>query len=465
MNEFFRRILYLPIQGSRLAAEIDGFHYFVISITMIGATFVFGTALWFTYRYRRRGEGEITPLVRGGWIFETAVITGLLTLFVSVWVFGFHQYMHMQIPPANAMDVYVVGKKWMWKFAYPNGARSQGVLVVPEKRDVRLIMTSRDVVHSFYVPVFRMKQDVIPGRYTTFWFRAEEPGIYRVYCAEYCGESHSAMWADVAVLRTAEFEAWEAGGAPPQLLSEALSDFDTAVSRGGGLAVRDASARQGVDLQTMAERGRDVAARKGCLSCHTLDGQPHLGPTWRGLWGSPRPIAGGTTTLADDAYLTRSMMDPGVEMVAGFPNIMPTFQGQLEPEEVASLIELIKSLRDPLPPPDIQMPTLPRLQVQVVESPVQGEPAGVPAPGERVPTGGLEPVVPGAIPPTRVEGQVDESRERRRTSGGGVRSLETDRARPSYGRGTGPENGQSIERGNRDAGPPDSGAGTSRGGK
>lgn len=454
MNDFFRRILYLPIQGTRLATEIDGFHYFVITITMLGATAVFGAALWFTFRYRRHSDLEITPRIRGGWIFESAVIGGLLTLFVSIWVFGFHQYMHMQTPPADAMDVYVVAKKWMWKFSYPNGFRSQGVLVVPEGRNVRLILTSRDVIHSFYVPAFRMKQDVLPGRYTTFWFRADKAGIYRVYCAEFCGEAHSEMWADVVALRADEFEAWESGGAPPQLLSEALSDFDRAIGLGGGVAVLDFPRTEGLDRRTMAERGRDVAARKGCLSCHTLDGQPHLGPTWRGLWGSWRPIAGGNRTLADDAYLTRSMMDPGVEVVEGYPNLMPTYQGQLEPEDVGSLIELIKSLRDPLPPPkDVKLPTLPELQVDLVMGPVQGTPAGVPDPGEREPTGGLAPALPKSIPPTNLDEGEEPSRRRRREAGGGERALETDRAHPSHGPMSEPEKKPTIERGHRDIDP------------
>lgn len=353
MNELLRRLLYLPAQGTELATEVDLFHYWVITITMVGATAVFVVALFFTFRYRRRSPFDPTPRVRGGPLVEGGFISLLLAIFFVIWVIGFQLYMRMQTSPQDAMDVYVTAKKWMWKFEYADGRRSNDVLVVPARRPVRLVMTSRDVIHSFFVPAFRMKQDVLPGRYTTLWFEAREPGLYRGYCAEYCGESHSRMWADVVALDAADYERWNAGAEPPSLVAAAFRSMERDRGALAGVASVPPPGAPGEEqeFRSMALRGRDVAARKGCLSCHTLDGQRHVGPSFRGLWGRNELLADGSQVLAEDGYLTRSMMDPAAQIVAGYAPVMPTYLGQLEPEEVGALLELIKSLRDPVQQP------------------------------------------------------------------------------------------------------------------
>ena len=316
MNELFRRILWLPVQGSTVAGEVDALHYAVITITMIGATGVFAAALYFTWRYRRTDEAALTPPIRAPLLLELAVVGGLLCLFLLFWRVGFQQYLRLQSPPADAIEIYVTGKKWMWKFAYPGGQRTNARLVVPAGRPVKLIMTSRDVIHSFYVPAFRIKQDVLPGRYTTAWFEVVRPGVYPLFCAEYCGTGHSEMKAEVVALSGADWEAWIAGA----------------------------------EEESMAAQGLEVAARRGCLSCHTLDGQRHVGPSFRGLYGGVRQLIDGEA-IADEAYLTRSMMEPAAQVVAGYAPVMPTYLGQLDAGEVAALVELIKSLRHPNPPP------------------------------------------------------------------------------------------------------------------
>lgn len=341
MSDFARRLLYLPEQASTYAAEVDALHFAVISITMLGATGVFVTALWFTVRYRRREPEQKTPLVRASLGVEIGVIAGLLGLFLFFWVIGFRQYVKMQQAPDDALEVYVTAKKWMWKFAYPDGNRTAGVLVVPAGRPVKLILISRDVIHSFFVPAFRVKSDVLPGRYTSLWFQAVKPGTYQVYCAEYCGTRHSEMWADVVALSPADWDAWRAGGG--EAVAEALEEA-------GGLRTVGVTPLENDEaIVPMAQRGVDVAARRGCLACHTLDGQRHLGPSFRGLYGRYEELADGRRVFVDEAYLTRSMMEPMADLAAGYAAIMPTYQGQLEPAEIGALVELIKSLRWPLP--------------------------------------------------------------------------------------------------------------------
>ena len=355
MNDFLRRLLYLPEQASTIARDVDTLHYFVIGITMVGAAGVFAAALWWSIRYRARSfdARSITPRVQAGLAVEGGLLAFLVVLFIVFWVIGFGQYLRMRIPPRDAMVIYVTGKQWMWKFAYPEGKQTISTLVVPANRDVQLVMTSRDVIHSFYVPAFRVKQDVLPGRYYTMWFRATRPGTYRIFCAEYCGLSHSAMWGDVVALEADAYQRWLEG--------EPLENF---VQLQPGPPMARVATDLGPDLpdyppgiaeasppRSMADWGREVAALKGCLACHTLDGQPHIGPTWRNLWYRETTLADGRVLIADEAYLTRSMMDPMLELVQGYAPVMPTYQGLLEPAEVGAILELIRTISEPLPTP------------------------------------------------------------------------------------------------------------------
>jgi cytochrome c oxidase subunit 2 len=177
MTDLLRMLLFLPPAATENAREIDLLHYFVISVTFAGAFSVLGAACWFAIRYRRRHEGDRPPQVKAPAWLEWGVAAFLLVLFLGWWVIGFRQYIDLQRPPENALSIYVLAKQWMWKFAYPDGRSTNGYLVVPRDRPVRLVMTSRDVIHSFYVPAFRVKQDVIPGQYVLLWFEADEPGV------------------------------------------------------------------------------------------------------------------------------------------------------------------------------------------------------------------------------------------------------------------------------------------------
>ncbi len=346
MNSLLHRILNLPPQASSVARELDALHYFVILVTMGGATAVSLVAAYFLFKYRREaGRGGGTPpderrgYTKGGMPYwgEWLMVTGLLGLFVAWWVIGYRQYVRLRVAPAGATEIYVTAKQWMWEFAYPDGTATSGVLYVPTGRPVKLLMTSRDVIHSFFVPQFRIKQDVLPERITEVWFEVVEPGTYEVLCAEFCGTNHSAMRAMVVAVPQGEFE-------------RMLTDRPR-VSVAGPMYREPAIVGQQAPRQrlSLAAAGESAAARHGCLKCHTTDGSAHLGPSWRGLWGSRVPLEGGQEIEVDAAYVTESMMDPNAKMHAGFKPLMPSFRGQVSAGETAAIIEYMKSLSEEAP--------------------------------------------------------------------------------------------------------------------
>jgi cytochrome c oxidase subunit 2 len=330
VNDLLRRLLFLPEQASTFARDIDGLHYFVILTTFAMSTAVGLTAVFFFIRYRRSSETQTTPHIEPpAWMEATFVVTPLF--FFTLWFFmGFKEFVRQQTPPSEAMDVYVMAKKWMWKFAYPEGPNSINVLRVPAGRPVRLLMTSRDVIHSFYVPEFRIKQDVLPGRYTQTWFNALSPGRYQILCAEYCGAGHSIMRGEVIALKQQEYEDW------------------LALQR-RGLATRQDGQPTALDfappLGDFVEQGKRVAVEQGCLKCHTTDGTRHIGPTWLDLYHRREKLTDGSFVDVDEAYLTESMMEPAAKVVDGFQPVMPSFEGKIAGPEVAALVEYIKSLQ------------------------------------------------------------------------------------------------------------------------
>jgi cytochrome c oxidase subunit 2 len=344
MQELLRRLLFLPPEATETARQIDRLHFFVIGVTFAGAIAVGLVSLAFVVQFRAVRENASTPVVHVPRRIELGVAGALLALFIAWWVVGFRQYVAIHTPPRESLEVYVTAKQWMWKFSRTNGQRSAGVLVVPEGRPVRLILTSRDVVHSFFVPAFRIKQDALPGRYTSLWFDADKVGTYPVYCAEYCGVDHSRMWASVVVLSPSDYSRWLAGGVPDAVAhAGAQPDLDRGVVGEAGLT-------------SLADRGRTAASRYACLSCHTIDGQRHVGPSFQGLYRSSVALADGRTVVADEDYLTRSMMEPRADLVKGFTPVMPTYQGVVEQADVAALVEFIKSLRFDTARPRVMLP-------------------------------------------------------------------------------------------------------------
>jgi cytochrome c oxidase subunit 2 len=332
MNELLRRLLFLPEQASEHARQVDALHFFVIIVTMVAAAGVFATAIYFFIRFRRRTDQDVTPSVHPTAMHEALFVGVPLALFLLWFAIGFPQFIRLTLPPQDAMDVYVQGKKWMWKFAYPGGPSSIDSLRVPANRPVRLLITSRDVIHSLYVPALRIKMDALPGRYTQIWFNADRVGTYEIFCTEFCGTGHSAMLGELVVMPEAEYDAWIAD----QRRFDLASAQDSSPS--GARIVPGAN---------IVDEGRRVAAEQGCLKCHSVDGTRHIGPTWVDLYDRQQKMKSGKTVRADEGYLTKSMMDPAAELVDGYQNVMPTYQGKMSPPEVAAIVEYIKTLRTP----------------------------------------------------------------------------------------------------------------------
>lgn len=332
MNELMRRLLFLPEQASVMSTRIDYLHYFVITTTMVVSALIGAAAIGFYIKYRWKGRiGAKGEPVYTTFLGETLII-GVPAFFFLLWfAIGYRDFVRIQTPPPDAMDVYVMGKQWMWKFAYPEGPNGVNVLRVPEGRPVRLLMTSRDVIHSFFVPAFRMKMDVLPGRYTQTWFQATKTGRFPVYCTEMCGTGHSTMRAEVVVMPAAEFDKWLADN----------RDHSRARQRDGvktNIEDRDPRA-------TMIVMGHKLAESAGCFKCHSTDGSQHIGPTWLDMYMRKETLQDGTVQIADEAYITESMMDPKAKQVKGFSLVMPSYKGRLEGPESAAIVEYIKSLR------------------------------------------------------------------------------------------------------------------------
>jgi len=309
MNELLRHALYLPPQASSVSRGIDALHYTVIGAAFAVAFLAFLLIGIFLIRFRERPGQQPRAWQIPRWL-EIGLASGTLAVFVVWWIVGFAQYRELRDVPDGAIRVHVVAKQWMWQFVYPNGANSEAELRVPVGEPVELVLTSRDVIHSFYVPAFRLKQDVVPGRVTSMWFTASMPGEYPILCAEYCGAGHSRMRGRVIAVPPAEYARWIGSDTAPGL----------------------------------ARDGEVLAARHGCLRCHTTDGTPHLGPTWRGLYRKQVVLANGQRVIADDAYLTESMMDPAIKLVAGYQPTMPSYLGVVSGPEIAAILEYIRSL-------------------------------------------------------------------------------------------------------------------------
>ncbi|HTR49984.1 MAG TPA: cytochrome c oxidase subunit II [Kofleriaceae bacterium] len=309
MNELFRHLLYLPPQASSVAHDIDLLHYTVIGSAFAVATLSFLAVLYILVRFRE-GPRRKPPRKMPTHALEIVLATVTLAAFLAWWGIGFSQYREVHAPPPGAIRIHVTAKQWMWQFVYPNGANAETDLRVPVGQPVVVLLTSRDVIHSFFVPAFRLKQDAIPGRITSLWFTATAPGTYDILCAEYCGAGHSRMRGRVIAMAPSDYARWVGSHVAPDL----------------------------------AESGGKLAAAYGCLRCHTIDGTAYIGPTWRGLYGSRVVLTTGEIVTADDAYLTESMMDPGVKLVVGFQPVMPSYLGMLSGAEAAAIVEYIRSL-------------------------------------------------------------------------------------------------------------------------
>ncbi len=301
-----------PTAASTTAGQVDALYLFLIAVTSAVTLLVLCLIVAFIFRYRH-SKHPVADQVSGSIPLELTWTLVPFGIFMIFFVWGASIYVAEATPPKDSLQIYVVAKQWMWKIQHQEGQREVNTLHVPMNRDVRLTMISQDVIHSFWVPEFRVKADVLPGRYTTLWFRANKPGTYNLFCSEYCGTLHSGMIGKVVVMDPTKFQAWLTGGG---------------------------------EMGSFAATGQKLFQELGCTTCHRFDTQGR-GPNLVGVYGKPVLLTDGSTLIADDAYVRESILNPGAQIVAGFRPIMPSFQGIVTEDQLLSLIAYVKSLSTP----------------------------------------------------------------------------------------------------------------------
>jgi cytochrome c oxidase subunit 2 len=299
-----------PERASTIAESVDNVYFLLVAVSAFFSILIFCLVFYFAVRYRRRRPDEIPVPIHGSLRLELFWSIGPGILALSIFGWGTAIYFRNAAPPPGAMEIHVVSKQWMWKLQHPEGRREINELHVPVGRPVKLTMASEDVIHSFYIPAFRVKMDVVPGRYTSLWFEPTKTGRFHLFCAEYCGNQHSLMKGWVYVMDPVQFENWLGETGPGE---------------------------------TMAQSGERLFQRLGCYSCHRSDA-PGRGPVLTGLFGTKVTLQSGEPVMADEAYLRESILNPAAKIVAGFRTQMPTFQGQVTEEQLLQLIAYIKSL-------------------------------------------------------------------------------------------------------------------------
>lgn len=344
---------WLPPQASTTAHEIDALFNFILwtsVVIMAGVTFYM---VYYAWKYRRRSHADRPVDVHPSkWLeLSWVVIPSLLVLVVFFW--GFKAFVSAGIPPDNAYEIRVVGKKWLWEFEYPNGTTSVGDLYVPVGEPVELVMTSTDVIHSFFIPAFRVKHDAVPNRYSTVWFEVKEQGEYQVLCTEYCGTSHSEMYAKVIAVDRGTFNQW--------------------LQSGGG----------GEDLP-LPRLGEQLYTQQACNACHSLDGSPKVGPSWLGYWGEQRPLAGGGSVEVDANYIVESIVQPQAKIAAGFENAAMPAYPNLSERQLAGIVAYIRELNGDWTESDSAAAAggAPADSTAAPADSVAAEPAAEPAPAE-----------------------------------------------------------------------------------
>jgi len=300
-----------PDRASTIAGQVDALYIYLVLVSAVMTLLIFVAVAVLAIKYRRR-PGIAPHPIEGSPILETAWSVIPFGVMITFFIWGAVIFFRERTPPTNATEVYVVAKQWMWKLEHMEGQREINELHVPVGQNVKLIMTSQDVIHSFFIPAFRLKQDVVPGRYSTLWFKATTPGTYHLFCAEYCGTSHSGMIGNVVVMEPQDYTQWMAGG-PSAPLPEA---------------------------------GKQLFASLGCATCHRFDVQGR-GPNLQGVFGKPVLLEDGRTVIADENYVRESILNPTAKIVSGFKPVMPTFQGLVSDEQLNALVAYVKSLAQP----------------------------------------------------------------------------------------------------------------------
>jgi cytochrome c oxidase subunit II len=296
-----------PDQASTIASGVDHLYYFLTFVDLFFTALIFLTIFYFAIRYRRRLKDERPPQISEFLPIEVIWTVIPLLLVTVMYLWGSSLYIRNSRPPTASAEVFVIGKQWMWHLQHPEGVREINELHVPVGRPIKLTMTSDDVIHDFFIPAFRVKKDIVPGRYSSIWFEATKTGRYHFFCAQYCGAYHSHMTGWVIVMDPVEYQHWLSGS---------------------------------IRGESMAAAGGQLYQQFGCVTCHGTG----KGPPFAGLYGKPVLLATGETVTADNDYLRESILDPSAKIVNGYPAIMPTFRGQISEEQLLELIAYIKSL-------------------------------------------------------------------------------------------------------------------------
>ena len=304
-------IPYFPDQASTNAWKVDVLFFVFTALTIAFSAIVFIAIAFFAIKYRRGSKADRSNPIAGSLKLELTWTFIPFVLAIAMFLWAADTYFEVTTPPDGAMEITVVGRQWMWKIQHPTGQREINELHVPVGQPVRLTMTSQDVIHSFFIPAFRVKQDVVPGMYSNLWFEAKDPGTYHLFCAEYCGTEHSRMIGSVVAMDPKDYETW---------------------------------LQSGTSQESMVQGGERLFRDKGCSGCHAGNSSVRA-PLLNGVYGGPVPLDDGTVVTADDMYIRDSILLPKKQVVAGFKPIMPTYQGQLSEEELFQLIAYIKSLK------------------------------------------------------------------------------------------------------------------------
>lgn len=304
---------FMPPAATKIAQEFNTLYTFLLIISFVSSVMVIGGMIYLAYKSRRKTEDQKTAYIAHNATLEFLWSFIPFVFFMIVFAWGWVIFHKMQNAPKDAFEVHVTGQKWYWDFTYKSGKTSSGEFVVPADTNIKLIMTSRDVLHSFFIPAFRIKQDVIPGRFTTLWFKAPKVGEYQIFCTEYCGDSHSAMLAKVKVLPKADFETW-------------LQD----------------NPYKGLSL---AQVGQKIYQGR-CIACHLTTDKKNIGPGFAGIIGQNREFENADSITVDEEYIRESILNPNAKIVKGYPQgVMPSFAGQLKENELSGIIEYIKTLK------------------------------------------------------------------------------------------------------------------------
>lgn len=307
---------FMPTQGTQVAAQVDNLYGFTLVASLIACIILIGGMIYFAWKYKRKSANDHTPYISHNSFLEFLWSFIPLVLFLGIFGWGWYIYHQMRTFPADALEIHVYGKQWAWEMVYKSGVKTANLIVAPVNKDVKLILTSNDVIHSFYVPSFRIKQDAVPGRYTAVGFKADKLGDYHVFCTEFCGTSHSNMMATVKIVTEAEYNQW---------MNEE--------SQVGALP--------------LAQRGEKIFQVKACASCHSIaDAAVKVGPALWQKWGTTEEMDNGEKVTVDENYVRESIVSSQAKIVKGFgKGVMPAYQGQLNETELSALVEYIKSLK------------------------------------------------------------------------------------------------------------------------